>query len=164
MQRPPRQPKQPAYAPVPGADHVARYCNPQRVIRDPNTGKITGVYPQAFELRPKIKETYLSTYWMECPLANAAANVDAQFLAVVTTLRRKHPNVRPEAAFARLNAGRIVQAGLARQLSIRILCRSKRNDPGYTGIYGMPLDNSDSIFLAQLANECCIEVRGVAEL
>jgi hypothetical protein len=157
-------PQQRAYTSVPKTDHVARYCNVQRVIRDPITNKITGVRPQAFELRQKDKETYLSTYWMEFPCENASTNVDAQFRAVVTALRRKHPNVRPEAAFARLNVDRVVQAALVRQLPIRILCLPKRNDPGYTGIYGMPRDNSDSIFLAQLANECCIEVRGVAEL
>ena len=49
--------------------------NPQRVIRDPKTQAITGLFPQAFELRPKIKETYLSTHWMEF----FAAVVDAQF-------------------------------------------------------------------------------------
>jgi hypothetical protein len=162
MRKAPKKPKRPAYAPVPSTNHLARYCNPQRVIRDPITRAITGAYPPAFELRPQIKETYLSTYWMEFPPADTAT-VDAQFRTVLTTLRCKHPNVKPEGAFARLNAGRVVQAGLLRQLSIRILCRSKRDDPGYTGIYGMPLDNSDSIFLAQLANECCIEVRGVAE-
>jgi hypothetical protein len=70
----------------------------QRVIRDPITNKITGVRPQAFELRLKEKETYLSTYWMEFPYENALTNVDAQFRAVVAALRRKHPNVRPEAA------------------------------------------------------------------
>jgi hypothetical protein len=152
-----------AYQKVPDSDHVARYCNPQRVIRDPRTLAVTGVRPQAFELRPEIKETYLSTYWMEFPPSDQAT-VDTQFRTVLTTLRRKHPNVRSNGAFARLNAGRIVQSGSSRGHSIRVLCRSKRSDPGYTGVYGMPLDNSDSILLAELANECCIEVLGVADL
>lgn len=152
-----------AYQKVPDSDHVARYCNPQRVIRDPRTLAVTGVRPQAFELRPEIKETYLSTYWMEFPPSDQAT-VDTQFRTVLTTLRRKHPNVRSNGAFARLNAGRIVQSGSSRGHSIRVLCRSKRSDPGYTGVYGMPLDSSDSILLAELANECCIEVLGVADL
>lgn len=145
---------------VPITDHVARYCNPQRVIRDPNTHAVTGVFPQAFALRPEKKELYLSTHWME----SFAEDVDAQFQAVVTTLCDKLNIVRPEAAVARLNAGCIVQEGAMRRLSIRIRDRSNRNDPGYSGIYGMPRDNSDVEFLALLANECCIEVRGVAEV
>ena len=67
-------------------------------------------------------------------------------------------------AFARLDAGLVVQAGAARKLSIRIRDRSMPNDPGYSGIFGMPLDNSDLDFLALLANECCIEICGVASI
>jgi hypothetical protein len=157
MPKPPAQRRRPD---VPNSDHVARYCNPQRVIRDPITKAITGLFPQAFELRQEIKETYLSTHWME----SFAAVVDTQFKKVVAALRKKHPNVRPLGAFARLNAGRVLQAGAARNLSIRIRDRSSSNDPGYSGIYGMPLDNSDLEFLALLAKECCLEVRGVAHI
>ena len=59
-----------------------------------------------FELRPEIKETYLSTHWMEY----FTAVVDAQFKEVVAALRKKHPKVRQLGAFARLNAGLVVQA------------------------------------------------------
>lgn len=145
---------------VPNTDHVARYCNPQRVIRDPNTHAITGVFPQAFALRPEIKESYLSTHWME----SFAVDIDAQFQAVVAALRDKLVKVRPEAAVARLNVGCVVQEGAMRELSIRIRDRSNQNNPGYSGIYGMPRDNSNIEFLALLANECCIEVRGVDEV
>ena len=133
---------------VPNTDHVARYCNPQRVIRDPITKVITGLFPQAFALRPEIKETYLSTHWMEY----FAPVVDAQFKKVIAALRKKHPNVRELGAFARLNADLVVKGGTARNLSIRIRDRSSPNDPGYSGIYGMPLDNSDLEFLALLGS------------
>lgn len=156
----PKAPKQRRRPDVPNTDHVARYCNSQRVIRDPKTQAITGVFPQAFELRQKIKETYLSTHWMEF----FAAVVDAQFKKVIAALRKKHPNVRPLGAFAKLNAGLVVQAGVGRELSVRIRDRSSPSDPGYSGIYGVPPDNSDLEFLALLANECCIEVRGVADI
>jgi hypothetical protein len=158
-----KKPNKHAYKVVPDINHVARYCNRHRVIRDLITQKIIGVRPQAFELRPDIKEKDLSAYWMECPEFKATG-LESQFQAVVTALRNKHPNVRLEAAFARLNVGRIMQAGLRRQLSIKVLCKSKKNDPGYTGIFGMPLDNSDKIILAQLADECCVEVRGVSDI
>jgi hypothetical protein len=145
---------------VPPKDHIARYCNPQRVIRDLETNDIIGVRPQAFELRPKIKEKYLSIYWMEA----LATEIHKQFKRVVESLRKKHPNVKPDGAFARLNAGLVLQAGQVRKLPIRILNRSTKHDPGYSGIYGMPLDNSDLQFLALLAYECCIEVRGVVAI
>jgi hypothetical protein len=132
----------------------------KRVIRDPKTRAITGLVPQAFELRQKINETYLSTHWME----SFAAVVDAQFKRVIAALRKKHTNGRPLGAFARLNVGLVVQAGAARKLAIRIRDRSSSNDPGYSGIYGMPLDNSDLEFLALLANECCLQVRGVSDI
>lgn len=154
-----KAPKQPRRKDVPPEDHVARYCNPQRVIRDPNTNAIIGVFPQVFKLRPKIKEKYLSSHWME----SFSPDVDAQFQAVVAALGKKL-TIEPKAAIARLNVGYVVQAGVMKNYSIRIQNHSKPNDPGYSGIYGMPLDNSDSIFLDLLATECCIEVRGVAEM
>jgi hypothetical protein len=155
----PKTPKQRRRPDVPNSDHVARYCNPQRVIRDPITRTITGLYPQAFELRPGIREIYLSTHWMEA----LATDVHNQFQAVVAALRKKL-DVRPLAALARLNVGLVVQAGAARKLSIRIRDRSRPNDLGYSGIYGMPPDNSDLVFLALLTNECCIEIRGLADI
>ena len=156
----PKAPAQRRRPDVPNSDHVARYCNPQLVIRDPKTQAIIGLFPQAFELRQKIRETYLSTHWME----SFAEVVDAQFKRVVAALRKKPFDVRPWGAFARLNAGFVVRAGAVRKLSIRIRDRSCPNDPGYSGIYGMPLDNSDLEFLALLANECRIEIRGVADI
>lgn len=144
---------------VPPEDHVARYCNPQRVIRDPNTNVIIGVFPQAFKLRPKIKEKYLSSHWME----SFSPDVDTQFQEVAAALGKKL-TIEPKAAIARLNVGYVIQAGEKKNHSIRIRDQSKPNDPGYSGIYGMPLDNSDAIFLDLLATECCIEVRSVSDM
>jgi hypothetical protein len=149
--------KQSRRADVPNEQHIARYCNPQRVIRDPITKEILGVQPWAFELRQKLNETYLSTHWMEF----FSADSDKQFKAVLAALRVKHRGVVAQAAFVKLNAGAVVQAGAERNHSIRIRDRSSPIDPGYSGIYGMPQDNSDLGLLAWLASECCLEVRGV---
>jgi len=75
-------------------------------------------------------------------------------------LRKKHLNVRPKGAFARLDAGLVVEAGTARGHPIRVRDSSCPNDPGYAGIFGIPLDNSDLELLALFANDCCIEIRG----
>ena len=145
---------------VPGADHIARYCNPQRVIRDPVTDEIGGVYPQAFELRPK--EAYLSASWLES--FGRVAGLDHQFKTALAALRAKHPGVKSRGAFARLNADRILAVGAERGHSLRVRDRSRPDDPGYASIDNTPADNSDLELLAVFANDCCIELRGVAAI
>jgi len=149
---------------VPSNHHVARYCNPQRVMRDPKTEAIIGVFPEAFALRKElpVRETYLSTHWMED--FGVDINIDAQFQAVISALRKKHSNVRSTGAFTRLNAGRIVAAGVERGHRVRVRDRSSPKDPGYAEISGTPLDNSDRELLARFANDCCTEIRGVADI
>jgi hypothetical protein len=92
-----------------------------------------------------------------------SADVDHQFQEVVKALREKR-DVVPNSALARLNVGLILKAGLLRGHSLRIRDRSSTSDPGYSGIYGMPRDNSDAELLALLATECCIQVRVVRDI
>ncbi|HXT08513.1 MAG TPA: hypothetical protein VN715_16465 [Roseiarcus sp.] len=146
---------------VPSQDHVARYCNPQRVKRDPKTRTIIGVFPQAFELRPQMTppEEYLSTYWMEA----FSRELSDQYRGALAALKRKR-GLAPLGVFARLNVGAILTAGMQRSLPIRVRDRSSPSDPGYSGIYNMPLDNRDVEFLALLAEECCIDACIVREI
>ena len=143
-----RKPKQARRPDVPHADHVARHCNPQRVIRHPVTRQVQGVWPEAFELRVTKNEEYLSVHWMEY----FSPDIAPQFLEVVKALRKKRDLV-PNSAIARLNAGLIVGAGSLRGHSLRIRDRSSTSDPGYSGIYGMPRDNSDAELLSLLATD-----------
>ncbi|MGH7782365.1 MAG: hypothetical protein ACREO5_00750, partial [Candidatus Binatia bacterium] len=62
---PKRNPKQKRRPDIPDNHHVARHCNPQRIILSLDTDAIEGVFPSAFELRIELKEQYLSTHWME---------------------------------------------------------------------------------------------------
>lgn len=142
---------------VPHSDHIARHCNPQRVIRNPITRAVEGVFPEAFALRDK--ETYLSTHWME----SFSQEIDTQFCEVLKALRNKLV-VRDNAAIARLNVGAVIGAAQKCGHSIRIRDRSSQTDPGYAGIYGTPRDNSDAQLLGMLVNECCVCVRGVKEI
>jgi hypothetical protein len=145
---------------VPDADHVARYCGNQSVERDPKTKLILGVYPQAFSLRVQRNEQYLSIYWMEY----FSDTIDTQFQGAVAALRNKPFTLSNAGAFARLNAKRVRAAGTTRGHMLRIRDRSSSKDPGYASIENMPLDNSDIELLELLAHDCCIEVRGVAEI
>lgn len=146
---------------VPPTDHVARYCNPQSVIRDPESGVIIGLFPDAFELRTRVEETYLSTHWMEYFDTNDGSK---QFKRALAALRAKHKNVRPTGVSARMNVGAVIATGLQRSLTIRVRDRSSPNAPGYSGIYGQPLDNGDRQFLTMLAENCCAELREVQEI
>lgn len=155
-----RRPQQVRRPDVLATHHIARHCNPQRVIRNPITRAVEGVFPQAFELRQKIKEQYLSIHQMEY----FSTEIDSQFRGVIGALRKKGRTVGANSAIARLNAGLVVGAGHIRGHSIRIRDRSSEVDPGYAGIYGLPHDNSDAELLALLAGECCVSVRGVDEI
>jgi hypothetical protein len=156
---------------VPNADHVARYCNHQRVIRDPLTDEIKGVYPQAFALREKIRdkgpETYLSASWLE--FFGRDAGLDHQFKAALTALSAKHSGVKKQSgvklrgAFARLNVGRILEVGTERGHKLRVRNRSTSSDPGYASIDNTPLNNSDMELLAAFARSC-IEVVEIAQI
>jgi hypothetical protein len=84
-------------------------------------------------------------------------HIDIQFREVVRALRAKR-TVSPHSAIARLHVGSIIQAGAARGRSIAVWNRSSKDNPGYAGIYGLPLDNSDRQLLASLANQCCVQV------
>jgi hypothetical protein len=68
---------------VPAADHLARHCNSQRVIRDPITREIKGIWPEAFELRLNLREEYLSAHLMEY---FARDDIDRQFRDIVQLL------------------------------------------------------------------------------
>ena len=136
--------------------HVARHCGHQTIDRDPVTGEIRGVFPQAFELRTAKKELYLSLNWFEY----FAGTLTDQYKGVVAALRDKR-TVKSNTAIARLNAGLIVQTGKVRGLALRVRDRSSASNPGYVGLEGMPKDNSDKRFLGLLASKCCVEVRGV---
>ena len=87
-----------------------------------------------------------------------------QYRGVLATLRKKHRGLAPLGAFARLNIGAILAAAAQRSLPVRVRDRSSPDDPAYSGIYNMPLDNRDVEFVALLAEECCIDACVVLEI
>jgi hypothetical protein len=145
---------------LPPADHAARYCHHQRVIRDPVTSQILGVFPQAFELRPKIKETYLSLNHFEC----LGGTLNHQYKTILKVLRSKKLPCPASAALARVNAGAIIACGNECGHSLRLRPRPRPTDPSYVGLEGLPLDNSDQALLAKLARRTCVEIRAIADI
>ena len=137
---------------VPNKDHVARYCSPKLVKRDPETRSVIGVFPEAFEL--KVNEEYLSTRWIE--FFREEEN-SGQFKMALEAFRKTFQGVKPNGAFAKLHVGSILEAGKKQKCDIRVQDRSSLSNLGYAGIFGMPSQNSDALLLQLLATECCIE-------
>jgi hypothetical protein len=146
---------------VPSGDHVARYCHPQRIIWDPVTGDLKGLFPAVFKLRDHLPkpETYISLNHFE----HFGADIDNQFREILSVMRKKFKNP-PEPVVARLNSGRILSCGASRQRQLRLRRRANKTDPSYVALEGLPLDNSDEILLAKLASETCVEVRSGAQI
>ncbi len=145
---------------VDGAHHVARYCNPQVVDRDPETDAVRGVFPQAFHLRTKQDEEYLSLRRFE----HFGAAAPEQWKGVVKAFGGAIKNVRPTSAVARLNCGSVLAAGASRVHTLRMRDRSTNANPGYAGLEGLPRDNSDADLLALMATELCLDVKEVKEI
>lgn len=144
---------------VPANEHVARYCHPQRVIRDAATGTVTGLFPEVFKLRTHQNETYLSLNHFEY----FVGDTDHQYREILAVMRIKFKRP-PEPVIARLNAGKIVACGISRQRQLRVRRRGNDKDPSYASLEGLPQNNGDEILLAKLAGETCIEVRSGSEI
>ncbi len=130
---------------VPNADHVARFCHPQRgVIRDPITKQIKGLYPEAFALKVERNECYLSMNHFE----HFSPNADVQFTEVLKVLRSKF--IKPKHAIARLNAKKVRDCGGDKH-DISVRKHGNKKDPSYVHCTGLPLDNSDRNLLTELA-------------
>ncbi len=145
---------------ISGDHHVARYCNPQRVDRDPETSEIRGVFPQAFALRPEIGEEYLSLRHFEY----FGNDINKQYKDILAAFESTIKNVRPISAIARVQCGDWLSAGDARGHKLRMRDASSEKRPGYVELHGMPRDNSDLELLAMIATVLCLEVRGVDQI
>ena len=140
---------------VPGSDHVARYCHPRRVIFDVATGALIGLFPDVFKLRQQSGETYLSLNHFEY----FKGDLDHQFSEILVVMRSKFKRP-PEPIIARLSAAQVIACGARRQKNLRLRKRGKKgSDPSYVALEGLPLDNSDTILLTELASKTCVEVR-----
>src|SRR5204863_5249898 len=108
---------------IPAAEHVARYCHPQRgILRDAATGELKGLWPQAFMLRSHKKETYLSLNHFE----HHNKDLAHQLREVLTIMRTKFLKP-PEPVIARLNAARVVECGADHGRPLRVRRKFSRN-------------------------------------
>ena len=129
--------------------HVVRYCNNQRIEKDPHTGNAVGLFPDAMQLRTREKEEYLSTNWLEY----VAGTRNDRLKSILGILRGKIPSIKETSGLAVLRVEKIKDAGKETGHKITVRFTPNRNDPSYARILGLPLDNSDTELVSLLVDE-----------
>jgi hypothetical protein len=137
-----------AVQPIPDEHHVVRHCKKRETIRE--KGAVTGVYPQAFLLRPAKPpirlepETYLSCNYYEHFIGAAAAMMKSCWDTMI-----------------RLNVGRIKSCFKKYSVGVRVTHEPKRNNPSYAAIRPGKIDDPIAGVLATVA---VVELVGVGEI
>jgi hypothetical protein len=135
---------------LPDVDHVVRHVNSQLVERDPDSGKLLGCFPQAFELRPN--EDYLSAYWLEYFRGSKTQRLDqtVNSVAKVRSVKRSH-------AFCIGNVGDVREACAGFDVRIRVIHEPDEH-PAHTALRNYRCD--DQQLLTLLAEEAWSEIIG----
>ena len=138
------------YSRIDDKHHVVRRCGFQVIERDALTNEVVGLFPKAMMLRTDIREKYLSVNMLEhCE----GAKIE-QLKAVVTIQRSKFKGkLSLQSGVAILKTGRILEIGTGNGHRLVVRFTPKRDDPSYSRISGLPLDNSDEILIANLTVE-----------
>src|SRR5258708_2680440 len=138
------------YARITDEHHVVRRCGKQAIERDKLTNAVVGLFPAAMRLREQINETYLSANWLEH--CDGTKNERLKVVAVIYRRKAKRP-LSLESGIAVVNAGRVREIGSGHHRNLAVRFTPSRDDPSYSRISGLPLDNSDELLVASLAEE-----------
>ena len=136
---------------LPDEDHVVRHVNSQLLIRDPASDRVTGCFPQAFQLKPD--ETYLSASWLEF-FRGTPQERKAAVIAAVASAR----TVKPRHGFAFGNVGEVKEACATFSMKIRVIHEPAKTNPNpaYTAVRGYRSDELELLEL--LAGDAWSEV------
>ncbi len=138
------------YSRIDDKHHVVRRCGFQVIERDALTNEVVGLFPKAMMLRTDIREKYLSVNMLE----HCEGTKIEQLKAVVTIQRSKFKGkLSLQSGVAILKTGRILEIGTGNGHRLVVRFTPKRDDPSYSRISGLPLDNSDEILIANLTVE-----------
>jgi len=138
------------YARIAEEHHVVRRCGNQAIERDKLTNAVVGLFPAAMRLREKIKETYLSANWLE-----HCDGMKVERLKTIVAIYRKKAEraLSLQSGIAVINAGRIREIGTANGRNLAVRHTPNRDDPSYSRVSGLPLDNFDDLLIASLVEE-----------
>jgi hypothetical protein len=140
------------YTNIRAEHHVVRRCGYQVIERDAATNEVRGLFPAAMRLRADMNppETYLSTNWLE----HCVGSKSEQLKRIVAIHRAKAKSpLSFESGVAVLNAGRVLQIGIAHRRKLALRHTPAVNDASYARLSGLPLDNGDATLIATLAEE-----------
>lgn len=139
-----------------GADHFVRHVSSGRLKRDDN-GKVYGVFPEAFAMRPS--ESELSGSWLEFFPNPHEDRLKQSALAIASMLK-----VKSRDGFAVANVGKIHDACGQVGIKVRVLHEPSKDNPNpaYATIRNLPRDNWE--LLGLIANDACGEVHVASDL
>ncbi len=120
------------------------------IERDALTNEVVGLFPKAMMLRPEIRENYLSVNKLE----HRNGTKIEQLKSVVAIQRAKAiSKLSLRSGVAILKTGRILEIGTRNSHRLVVTFTPNRDDPSYSRVSGLPLDNSDEILIASLTVE-----------
>ncbi len=120
------------------------------IERDALTNKVVGLFPTAMMLRLEKKEKYLSINKLE----HCDGTKIEQLKSVVAIQRAKAiGKLSLRSGVAILKTGRILEIGTRNSHRLVVTFTPNRDDPSYSRVSGLPLDNSDKILIASLTVE-----------
>ena len=138
------------YSRIDDEHHVVRRCGYQVIERDSLTRTVVGLFPKAMMLRTEIKEKYLSVNKLE----HCDGTKIEQLKSVVAIQRAKAKSkLSLRSGVATFKTGRILEIGTRNGHRLVVTFTPKRDDPSYSRVSGLPLDNSDEILIASLTIE-----------
>ncbi len=138
------------YSRIDDEHHVVRRCGYQVIERDALTNKVVGLFPKAMMLRLEKDEKYLSVNKLE----HCDGTKIEQLKSVVAIQRAKAKSkLSLRSGVAILKTGRILEIGTRNGYRLVVTFTPYRDDPSYSRVSGLPLDNSDEILIANLTVE-----------
>jgi len=139
---------------LPENDHVVRFV-PQKLLWEED-GRLVGVFYTAVALRTEKNETYVSLCWLqhfsddyEDGICHAAQAIGQQ---------RKGIKVAYD-GFTVGAVAKIKEAAASKKTRLRIVHFGHAVHTGYSGIKGLPLDNSNQDLLELLASTAFTDTR-----
>jgi|GEM_PF-2804283 len=133
-------------------NNIVRHCSRQKLIF--KDGQAVAVSPFSFRLRPHIGETYLSCDWLEY----FEGEKNDQLKEVASSLKNRFSKIGEQDHLAVINVGKTRECGTQRTIKLKVMHTPKTEKKSYSGVYGMPRENSDSILLELLATEAVVDL------
>ena len=138
------------YSRIDDEHHVVRRCGYQVIERDILTNEVVGLFPKVMMLRTEIDEPYLSFNMLE----HCDGTKIEQLKAVVAIQRAKAiGKLSLQSGVAILKTGRILEIGTMNGRRLVVMFTPNSDDPSYSRVSGLPLDNSDEHLIASLTDE-----------